>query len=40
LTGEDIADVVDYVLSLPKHVCLNDIVMTCLAQANASNFYK
>ena len=40
LTGEDIADVVNYVLSLPKHVCLNDIVMTCLAQANASNFYK
>jgi len=40
LTGDDIADVVDYVLSLPKHVCLNDIVMTCLAQANASNFHK
>lgn len=40
LTGDDIADVVDYVVSLPKHVCLNDIVMTCLAQAGASNFYK
>ncbi len=40
LTGDDIADVVDYVVSLPEHVCLNDIVMTCLAQANASNFYK
>lgn len=40
LTGDDVADVVDYVVSLPSHVCLNDIVMTCLAQANASNFYK
>lgn len=40
LTGDDIADVVDYVISLPKHVCLNDIVMTCLAQANATNIYK
>jgi NADP-dependent 3-hydroxy acid dehydrogenase YdfG len=40
LTGDNVADVVDYVISLPKHVCLNDIVMTCLAQANASNFYK
>lgn len=40
LTGDDVADVVDYVVNLPKHVCLNDIVMTCLTQANASNFYK
>jgi NADP-dependent 3-hydroxy acid dehydrogenase YdfG len=40
LTGNDIADMVDYVVSLPKHVCLNDIVMTCLAQANASHFHK
>ena len=40
LTGDDIADVVDYVISLPKHVCLNDIVITCLAQGSATNFYK
>lgn len=40
LSGEDIADVVAFVLSLPEHVCLNDIVMTCKAQANASHFYK
>jgi NADP-dependent 3-hydroxy acid dehydrogenase YdfG len=36
LSGDDIADVVDYLLHLPKHVCLNDVVMTCLAQANTS----
>jgi NADP-dependent 3-hydroxy acid dehydrogenase YdfG len=36
LTADDIADVVEYVVNLPKHVCLNDIVMTCLAQANTT----
>jgi len=40
LTGEDIADMVEYLLKLPKHVCINDMVVTCLAQANASHFYK
>jgi NADP-dependent 3-hydroxy acid dehydrogenase YdfG len=40
LTADDIADVVDYAVSLPKHVCLNDIVMTCLAQANTTSFCK
>ena len=34
LVAEDIANVVDYVLSLPPHVCLNEIVMTCTAQYN------
>jgi len=40
LTGEDIAGMVEYLLKLPKHVCINDMVVTCLAQATASCFYK
>ena len=40
LSAEDIADVVEYVVNLPKHVCLNDIVMTPLAQANTMIIYK
>ncbi|MDR1878337.1 MAG: SDR family NAD(P)-dependent oxidoreductase [Bacteroidales bacterium] len=40
LSGEDVADVVEYLLKLPEHVCLNDIVMTCLAQANTTMTHK
>jgi NADP-dependent 3-hydroxy acid dehydrogenase YdfG len=40
LLAEDIADVVEYIVNLPKHVCLNDIVMTCLAQANTTIINK
>ena len=40
LTADDIANVVEYAVNLPKHVCLNDIVMTCLAQANTTNIFK
>lgn len=40
LYAEDIADVVYYLVSLPKHVCINDLVITCLEQANATNFDK
>ena len=40
LTGEDIADIVEYLLKLPKHVCINDMVVTCLAQGSAVNFNK
>ena len=40
LTANDIADVVEYVVNLPKHVCLNDIVMTPLAQANTMIIHK
>ncbi len=35
LYGEDIADTVFYCASLPSHVCLNSIVMTCTAQPNS-----
>lgn len=35
LYAEDIADVVNYALSVPAHVNLNEIEVTCLAQANS-----
>ncbi len=34
LVAEDIADVVDFVLTRPAHVCLNEIIMTPTAQFN------
>lgn len=34
LVAEDIADVVDFALTRPEHVCLNEIVMTPTAQFN------
>ena len=35
LQAEDIADTVYYCASLPEHVCINSVVMTCTAQANS-----
>ena len=35
LTAEDIADTIWYCASLPQHVCINDLVITCTAQANS-----
>jgi len=35
LKAEDIADVVYYCASLPPHVCINDLTMTCTSQANS-----
>jgi 3-hydroxy acid dehydrogenase/malonic semialdehyde reductase len=40
LSAEDVADTIHYSASLPPHVCLNDIVMTCTAQADGIYFYK
>ena len=40
LAPEDIADTVFYCCSLPAHVCINDLNITCLAQANAIYFHK
>ncbi len=40
LSAEDVADTIHYCASLPAHVCLNDIVMTCTAQADGIYFYK
>ncbi|MDR1348458.1 MAG: SDR family NAD(P)-dependent oxidoreductase [Prevotellaceae bacterium] len=35
LTGDDIASVIKFAISLPPHVCINDIVVTPTLQANA-----
>ncbi|QES89033.1 SDR family NAD(P)-dependent oxidoreductase [Rhizosphaericola mali] len=40
LHAEDIADTIFYCANLPKHVCINDLVITCTAQANAFFFDK
>jgi NADP-dependent 3-hydroxy acid dehydrogenase YdfG len=40
LTGEDIANIIRYVVTLPAHVCINDLVVTPTAQANASNIFR
>ena len=40
LKPEDIADIVFFVATRPAHVVLNDIEVTCTAQANTQNFYK
>jgi 3-hydroxy acid dehydrogenase/malonic semialdehyde reductase len=40
LHAEDIANVVLYAASLPAHVCINELEITCLAQANAFYLYK
>lgn len=40
LKAEDIADTAWYVANVPKHVCINDVVMTCVAQANSTMLHK
>ncbi|HEV2355479.1 MAG TPA: SDR family NAD(P)-dependent oxidoreductase [Puia sp.] len=40
LHADDVADVIFYCASLPPHVCINDLVLTCKAQADAIYFYK
>ena len=35
LTANDIAGVINYVLSLPPHVCINDLIVTPTAQAGS-----
>lgn len=35
LEARDIADITHYCATLPEHVCINDLVVTCTAQANA-----
>jgi 3-hydroxy acid dehydrogenase / malonic semialdehyde reductase len=40
LHAEDIADIVYYTASLPAHVCINELEVTCLAQANAFYLFK
>lgn len=40
LHAEDIADVIYFCATRPPHVCINDLVITPTAQANALHFYK
>ncbi len=35
LVAEDIANCIGFAVSLPDHVCINDMVVTCTAQANS-----
>lgn len=35
MTGEDVADIIYYATTLPKHICINDLVLTATAQANS-----
>ena len=40
LTAADIADTVFYCTSLPAHVCINDLVITCTQQAGTYYFNR
>jgi 3-hydroxy acid dehydrogenase/malonic semialdehyde reductase len=40
LHAEDIANVIYYTASLPAHICINELEVTCLAQANAFYTFK
>lgn len=40
MVAEDIAEVVYYTTTLPAHLCINDLVMTSLSQANSMYIKK
>lgn len=40
LLAKDIADTVFYCSNLPQHVCINDLVITCTAQADGIYIHK
>lgn len=40
LTAEDVAEVIYYTASLPAHVCINDLVLTCLQQADGIYIHR
>jgi len=40
LSPEDVADVIWYCASLPPHVCINDLTITCTRQADGIYFYR
>ena len=40
LSADDIADVIYYCTTLPPHVCINDLVITCTQQADAIYFNR
>lgn len=40
LSANDIAPSIYYVANLPKHICINELEITSLAQANSTYFHK
>lgn len=40
LVAADIADIIFYCTTLPAHVCINDLVVTCTQQANSFYSFK
>lgn len=40
LSAEDVADIIYYTTTLPAHVCINDMVITCIQQADGIYFYR
>ncbi|BFG71640.1 SDR family NAD(P)-dependent oxidoreductase [Sediminibacterium sp. KACHI17] len=40
LQPEDIANITLYAATLPEHVCINDLVVTCTSQANSYYLHK
>jgi 3-hydroxy acid dehydrogenase/malonic semialdehyde reductase len=40
LSAEDVADAIYYCASTPPHVCINDLVITCIQQADAIYFNR
>ncbi|CAN5192419.1 SDR family NAD(P)-dependent oxidoreductase [soil metagenome] len=40
LSPDDVADAIFYCTSVPENVCINDLVITCTAQADAIHFLK
>jgi 3-hydroxy acid dehydrogenase / malonic semialdehyde reductase len=40
LVAADVAEIVWFSASLPEHVCINDLVLTCTAQANSFYLHK
>jgi NADP-dependent 3-hydroxy acid dehydrogenase YdfG len=40
MTAEDIADVIYYTTTLPPNLCINDLVLTSLAQSSSFNIHR
>jgi NADP-dependent 3-hydroxy acid dehydrogenase YdfG len=40
MSANDVAEVIYYTTTLPAHLCINDVVLTSLAQANSFYFNK
>jgi NADP-dependent 3-hydroxy acid dehydrogenase YdfG len=40
LTAKDIAEIITYIVTLPEHICINDILIMPSAQANTVKFNK